>query len=177
MPIDFNITKSKLVDGVSIIKPSVSFDERGTIWTSYLSSEIDNLTPKGVNFRHDKFSESCKNVLRGILGDQETWKLVTAVYGDIYQVVVDCRKTSPTYRQWEGFTINKEIQTLVLIPPGVGNAYYVNSDNAVYHYKLAYKNEYKDADSQFTVAWNDKIFGIKWPTKSPILSNRDTPKV
>ena len=62
---------------------------------------------KNVNFRHDKFSLSRKNVLRGLHGDNKTWKLVTCVYGEIHQVVVDLRETSPTYMKWEKFIINK----------------------------------------------------------------------
>jgi dTDP-4-dehydrorhamnose 3,5-epimerase len=173
MSIEFNITTSNIISDVKIIQPSVSLDKRGTIWTSYLSSEIDKLTPNNIGFIHDKFSESKKNVLRGIHGDEKTWKLVTSVYGEIYQVVVDYRESSPTYLKWDSFTINKENQKLILIPPGVGNAYYVTSDNALYHYKLAYLDEYNDVDSQFTLAWNDDRFGIKWPTNSPILSERD----
>jgi dTDP-4-dehydrorhamnose 3,5-epimerase len=173
MSIEFNITESNVIKDVIVISPSVSVDKRGTIWTSYLSSEIDNLVPGNINFKHDKFSESKRNVLRGIHGDQKTWKLVTAVYGEIYQVVVDYRESSPTYLKWDSFVINKENQKLVLIPPGVGNAYYVSSDTAVYHYKLAYIDEYNDVDSQFTIAWNDERFCINWPTKTPILSSRD----
>ena len=61
----------------------------------------------------------------------------------------------------------------VLIPPQLGNAYYVKSDQAVYHYKLAYTGDYIDADQQFSFKWNDKQFGIEWPTNTPILSKRD----
>ena len=60
-----------------------------------------------------------------------------------------------------------------MIPPKVGNAYYVKSNEAIYHYKLAYEGEYNDADEQFSYKWNDPAFNIKWPTKTPILSNRD----
>ena len=55
----------------------------------------------------------------------------------------------------------------------MGNAYYVSSDNAVYHYKLAYDGDYIDADQQFSVKWNDERINVAWPTKEPILSERD----
>ena len=112
-------------------------------------------------------------MLRGIHGDEKSWKLVTSVYGAIEQVVVDCRKNSITYLQWEKFIINKNEQKLILIPPNMGNAYCVTSDNAVYHYKLAYDGDYLDADSQFTLPWNDPKISIVWPTDNPILSDRD----
>ena len=62
---------------------------------------------------------------------------------------------------------------MVLIPPGIGNAFYVNSEKATYHYKLAYHGEYVDADEQFTVPWDDPRINIEWPSRSPILSDRD----
>jgi len=173
MSIEFKITKSNVISDISIITPSISEDKRGTIWTSYLSNKLDNLLPENIEFKHDKFSESKKNVLRGIHGDNKTWKLVTSVYGEIYQVVVDCRKSSPSYLKWDSFVIKKNSQKLILLPPGIGNAYYVLSDIAVYHYKLAYINEYNDADSQFTFSWDNNSFNINWPSDNPILSDRD----
>lgn len=173
MSFEFYIEESKKIKGVWIIKPSISQDRRGTIWTSFLKDKIENLLPDGLYFKHDKFSESRGNVLRGIHGDNKSWKLVTSVYGEIYQIVVDCRKDSPTYLQWEEFIINKDNQQLILIPPNMGNSYYISSENAVYHYKLAYEGDYIDADEQFTFAWNDPNIGIKWPTDNPTLSDRD----
>ena len=173
MSFDFKIRESKKLKGVMVIEPSISKDIRGTIWTSFLKEQIDNLLPNSLCFKHDKFSESKKNVLRGIHGDSKSWKLVTCVYGEIHQVVVDCRKDSPTYLQWEKFIIDKNNQQLILIPPNMGNSYYISSENAVYHYKLAYEGDYIDANEQFTFAWDDPTIDIKWPTTQPILSNRD----
>ena len=174
MSIEFNISNSNIIEGVKVVRPSVSSDTRGTIWTSFLKNELDQLLPKDFIFKHDKFSESKNNVLRGIHGDKKTWKLVTSVYGEIYQVVVDCRKESPSYSKWEAFTINKSQQSMILLPPGVGNAYCVTSEFSVYHYKLAYPGGYNDIENQFTFAWNDKDFNIKWPVSDPILSERDS---
>lgn len=173
MSISFAITESKVIKGVWIIKPSVSKDKRGNIWTSFLKDEIEKLIPNSLHFKHDKFSESKKNVLRGIHGDEKSWKLVTCVFGAIQQVVVDCRKDSDTYTLYESFDINVENQISILIPPGLGNAYYVKSDNAVYHYKLAYDGEYIDAAEQFSYTWNYPKFNIKWDCKTPMLSERD----
>ena len=173
MSFDFKITKSKVIEGVIIIEPSISSDNRGNIWTSFLRDELDVLLPGDLHFKHDKFSESKFNVLRGIHGDHKSWKLVTAVYGEIIQVVVDLRKDSSTYLKFEKFLINKYNQKLVLIPPGLGNSYYVNSEYAVYHYKLAYDGDYIDADQQFTVNWDNTDIGIDWGAIKPILSDRD----
>ncbi len=173
MSINFSIKESEKIKGVWIIKPSIMKDDRGNIWTSFLKNEIGPLLPKNLHFKHDKFSESKKNVLRGIHGDEKSWKLVTCVFGEIEQVVVDCRKDSKTYLKWEKFYINSNNPLLILIPPNMGNSYYVRSDRAVYHYKLAYKGDYIDADKQFSLKWNDPRINIEWPTMNPILSDRD----
>ena len=107
MNINFEIEKSKIINGVWIIKPSISRDSRGNIWTSFLKDEVEKLLPDGLYFKHDKFSESRHNVLRGIHGDRKTWKLVTCVFGEIQQVVVDLRESSSTFMKWEKFVINK----------------------------------------------------------------------
>jgi len=173
MSIDFEIEESKIIKGVWILTPSMSEDSRGNIWTSFLKDEVEELLPEGLYFKHDKFSTSKNNVLRGIHGDTKSWKLVTCVHGEIQQVVVDLRKDSPTYLKWQDFMINSDNQQLVLIPPNMGNAYYVNSVEAVYHYKLAYEGDYIDADEQFSLKWDDESIGIKWLSGSPILSGRD----
>jgi len=171
--IDFDIQESTKIAGVYILKPSISEDTRGNIWTSFLKDEVEELLPTDLYFKHDKFSTSKHNVLRGIHGDTKSWKLVTCVHGEIQQVVVDCREDSPTYKQWQDFIINQDSQQLILLPPNMGNAYYVNSENAVYHYKLAYNGDYIDADEQFSLSWNDHSLGINWLSDNPFLSNRD----
>ena len=173
MSFGFDIKESNLVNDVKIIKPIISEDCRGNIWTSFIKDEIDSLLPKNLFFKHDKFSQSKQNVLRGMHGDFKSWKLVTCIYGEIYQVVADLRKDSNTYLKWHAFTINKADQQSILIPPGLANAYYVMSSSAVYHYKLAYEGSYVDADEQYTVAWNDKRLKIQWPCSNPLLSDRD----
>ena len=109
MSIEFDIIESTIISGVYILTPSVSEDARGDIWTSFLKDEVDGLLPDDLFFKHDKFSTSKRNVLRGIHGDTKSWKLVTCVHGEIQQVVVDMRKDSPTYKQWQDFIINKDI--------------------------------------------------------------------
>jgi dTDP-4-dehydrorhamnose 3,5-epimerase len=173
MSLDFDIHESNLIKDVWILRPSVNEDLRGNIWTSFLKDEVEKLIPDNLYFKHDKFSSSKKNVLRGIHGDSKSWKLVTCVFGEILQVVVDLREGSSTYLKWQSFKIDSNNQQSVLIPPQMGNAYYVYSDNALYHYKLAYSGSYLDAKDQFSLKWNDDRIGIDWPISNPILSLRD----
>ena len=170
---DFEVAESSLIKGVFLFKVSKNIDNRGSLYTTFYKDVIEQYIPENLYFKHDKFSTSYHNVLRGIHGDTKSWKLVTCVYGEIVQVIVDRRKDSPTYNKWEKFVINADNQISILLPPGIGNAFYVNSETAVYHYKLAYPGEYFDAEDQFSVKWNDVEIGIEWPSFSPILSERD----
>ena len=173
MSIGFDVQESTEIAGVYILTPSISEDLRGNIWTSFVKNKVENLLPNNLYFKHDKFSTSKRNVLRGIHGDTKSWKLVTCVFGEIQQVVVDFREESPTYLKWQDFIINNNNQKLILIPPQMGNAYYVSSEQAVYHYKLAYDGDYIDSDEQFSIKWNDEKININWLSNSPVLSARD----
>lgn len=152
------------------------FEEpRGNIWTTYKNDVFETEAAlRGLSFNHDKFSISNHNVLRGFHGDTKSTKLVTCVYGSIIQLVLDWRKESRTFGNVLSFEINRETKRSVLIPPGCGNAYYVKSDQAVYHYKLSYDGEYFDALDQFTVNWRDpKIKNFPLRIETPITSERD----
>jgi len=173
MAFEPKIMKSKIFQDIIIFQPSISYDSRGTIFTSYDKSIYNLYLPNDIDFIHDKFAESKGNVLRGLHGDNKTWKLVTCIYGEIYQVAVDLRTESPTYLKWDSWIINSVNKLQILIPPNFVNGYYVLNDKAVFHYKLAYQGNYIDADDQITVKWNDLKIGIKWPCKDPILQERD----
>ena len=165
---DLSIENTK-IKGVKKINYDRFVDFRGSIWTTYLENKIKN-----IKFNHDKFSVSSKNVIRGIHYDNKTFKLVTAVYGAIDQVVVDMRKGSTTYKESLIFNIDDNNRFSILIPPMVGNGFRVKSDVAVYHYKLSYTGNYLDADNQYTLKWDDSTIGIDWECENPILSNRDS---
>ena len=116
---------------------------------------------------------SKQNVLRGLHGDNKSWKLVTCVYGEIFQVVVDARPESKTYLEWNSWNLSENNRKQILIPPNFANGYLCLSDKCVYHYKYSYKGEYPDVKDQFTIKWNDQRLGIKWPIENPILYGRD----
>ena len=170
---DFAVVRSKVIDEILIIKPSVNHDLRGDIFTTYFKDTYNQFVPHGVEFMHDKFATSKRNVLRGLHGDDKTWKLITCVYGEIFQVVVDNRPESKTYLKLDSWIINDENKIQVLIPPNFVNGYYVMSEKAVFHYKLAYSGEYHDVGKQVVLKWNDPKIGIKWPADNPILQERD----
>ena len=169
----FKVRRSGIIPDIVIIEPSVFEDLRGNIYTSFIEDLYSQYLPDDLRFIHDKFAQSKKNVLRGLHGDNNTWKLISCVYGEIYEVVVDMRPDSDTYKKWDSFWLESDRYSQVLVPPGFVNGYYVNSDTAVFHYKLAYQGNYIDAGDQMTVRWNSEDLNIDWPCTDPILQARD----
>ena len=170
----FEIIKSKIFNDVYTFKPSCFNDHWGSIYSAYTTDVFKEYFPKDIKFVHDKFVKSHKNVLRGLHGDDKTWKLVSCVYGEVFQVIVDCRTNSKTYMKSDSLIINNENKKMLLVPPGFANGFYVMSEIAVYYYKLAYKGAYNDFQDQFTLKWNDDRINLIWPTDNPILSSRDS---
>lgn len=170
---DLTVERSKVIQDVLIIKPSMSWDLRGNIYTSYNGELYREILPAEVHFIHDKFALSKHNVLRGLHGDNKTWKLVSCVYGELFEVVVDMRPESSTYKHWDAFRLKSDDYGQVLIPPRFVNGYYVLSEQAVFHYKLAYEGNYIDAGEQITIRWDDQELGIDWPCTEPVLQARD----
>tara|TARA_B100001123_G_C14990911_1_gene899533 strand:+ start:65 stop:556 length:492 start_codon:yes stop_codon:yes gene_type:complete len=151
-----------------IFKNKSFIDKRGFFWTSWKKE----LKLK-MNFNHDKFSLSKKNVLRGLHGDSKTWKLVSCPYGKFLLVVVNYNKTSKDFLKWKSWILSHKNGVQVLIPPNFANGHLCLSDKCLFHYKLSYKGKYADVKHQFSLKWNDPKINIKWGIKNPILSLRD----
>ena len=143
-------------------------DYRGYYWTSWKKG-----TRKSVKFKHDKFSFSKKNVLRGLHGDTKTWKLISCPYGKFLLIVVNCKKDSKNYLKWKSWILSRENGVQILIPPNYANGHLCLTKECLFHYKLAYKGRYFDVKNQFSLRWNDPKLKINWKIKKPILSKRD----
>lgn len=162
--------KETTLEGVLVVKPpTISEDFRGTYIETY-NEFLYREAGIDVTFVQDDISTSAKHVLRGIHGDQETWKLVSCLYGKFYLVVVNCDESSTGFSRWESFVLSDRNNLQVLIPPRHGNGHVVLSEQAIFHYK---QSSYYDRAAQFTYSWNDPKFNIWWPVKSPIVSQRD----
>ncbi len=165
------VKESEIFPEVKILKPDPFFDYRGEMWTFW---EKDNeVLPKEHEWKISKFTRSRKNVLRGLHGDNVTWKHISCVWGEIYLVVVDNRKDSVNYLEWESFLISERNHTSVLVPPNFVNAHLCLSEECLFHYTQAYPKNYVDWMDQDTLKWNDERIGIEWPIKNPILNWRD----
>ena len=153
---------------IKIIKSSIFKDFRGSYWTTWEKNKIN------LNFNHDKFSISKKNVLRGLHGDKKTWKLVSCVFGKVYLVIVNYNKKSKNFLKVKEIVLEDKINKQVLIPPNYLNGFLCLSKKCVFHYKLSYKGKYSDVKDQTALKWNDSRLKIKWPQKKKIiLSQRD----
>lgn len=162
------VSKTKL-DGVLLIKLEAFKDFRG----QYVETYNEGLYRKNgikIKFIQDDISVSKRNVLRGLHGDLETWKLISCLYGKFYLVVVNCDIQSPDFGKWQSFVLSDKQREQVLIPPKHGNGHLVLSDKAIFHYK---QSTYYNPKGQFTYKWNDPRLKISWPLKHPILSQRD----
>lgn len=158
---------------VPIYTPSVYREYRGEIFTTYHSKlhPINEFITTEHN-THSRFSKSYSGVLRGLHYDNKTYKLVQAIVGDIYLIVLDVRPESNTYGKWESYIISEKTREQVLVPPGFANGHYALTD-CVFHYYLYYPGEYIDENNQGVIKWNDPSFNIEWPTVNPILQKRD----
>ena len=167
---------SKKLEEVAIIQPDVFYDYRGEYvetWNVENYKIFDHLVNDSnkIEFKQDDISTSVKHTLRGLHGDDKTWKLVSCIYGSLLQVVVDMRESSDTYLEYDMFSINDKNRNQILIPPGFANGHLVMSDFGIFNYKQS--TLYTGASTQFTVKWNDPKLNIPWPIDNPLLSSRD----
>jgi dTDP-4-dehydrorhamnose 3,5-epimerase len=170
---NFFLKNIESVSGLVEILFDVYKDSRGSLYTTFLSKEYRDVGFP-YDFVHDKFAFNPQiGTLRGIHGDDKSWKLVTVLYGSAHQVIVDNRIDSPTFGGLHECKLCAKEPKGFLIPPGCGNGFQTLEDNTLYHYKLSYDGQYNDAENQFTIPWNSKKFQINWPIPNPILSSRD----
>lgn len=158
------------LEGVLCLETDSFEDFRGKYRELY-HEEIYREHGVEVSFKQDDISRSTRHVLRGIHGDDKTWKLISCLYGQFYLVVANCNPDSPQFRKWTSFTLSDTNGLQVLVPPRFGNGHLVMSDEAIFHYKQS--TYYQGARAQFTIPWNDPEYEIWWPVKNPILSRRD----
>jgi len=162
---------SKKLPEVAIIQPDIFYDYRGEYVETWNIENFKVFNKGNIEFKQDDISTSVKHTLRGLHGDNETWKLVQCLYGSMLQVVVDMRKDSKTYLEYDMFPINDKNRNQILVPPGFANGHLVMSEFGIFSYKQS--TLYKGAGAQFTVRWDDPKINIPWPIKNPILSSRD----
>lgn len=168
-----NIIKTRIPE-VIIFEPKVFGDERGFFFESFNQKAFFEATNLDVNFVQDNHSKSAKNVLRGMHYqiEQAQGKLVRVTQGEVFDVAVDLRATSPTFGQWEGTILSAENKRQMWIPPGFAHGFLVLSDTAEFLYKTT---DFYAPQFECCLKWDDPEVGIKWPLQGmPILSAKDS---
>jgi dTDP-4-dehydrorhamnose 3,5-epimerase len=158
---------------VVLIEPKVFGDERGFFFESFNQAQFEAAIGKPVQFVQDNHSRSAKNVLRGLHYQirQPQGKLVHVVQGEVFDVAVDLRKSSPTFGQWVGTILSAENKRLLWIPEGFAHSFVVLSDTAEFLYKTT---DYYAPVHERCILWNDATLQIEWPKGiQPILSAKD----
>lgn len=157
---------------VLVIEPRIHRDERGFGYESYNALDLAPHIGEQV-FLQANFSRSRKHVLRGLHYQlrEPQGKLVRVTHGEIFQVAVDLRRSSPTFARVATLRISAEPVRVVWIPPGFAHGFLVLSDGADVEYQLTAP---RVADDERCIAWNDPDLAIAWPLAgAPILSRRD----
>jgi dTDP-4-dehydrorhamnose 3,5-epimerase len=158
------------LDGVLLITPPTVFEDFRGSYVEIYNEKLYTAAGIDVRFVQDDVSVSSRNVLRGLHGDQRTWKLISCLHGKFYLVVLNYDQSSPQFGRWQAFTLSDRNRLQVLVPPKFGNGHLVLSEEAIFSYK---QSTYYDRAGQFTVGWDDPRFKIRWPIKDPIMSERD----
>ena len=164
------IIDTKIKD-VKLIKPKIYGDSRGFFLETY---HKDQYKKAGISnhFVQDNHSRSKKNILRGLHYqlDKMQGKLVRVSNGRVYDVAVDMREGSPTFKEYVSFILSDKNQYQLYIPPGFAHGFCVISDEADFEYKCT---EFYNPNSEVGIMWNDPCLGIDWPISDPIVSDKD----
>ncbi|MCH8175501.1 MAG: dTDP-4-dehydrorhamnose 3,5-epimerase [Proteobacteria bacterium] len=167
-----NVTPTAIAD-VLVIEPRVHGDHRGYFMETWRKSEMESL---GIfeEFVQDNQSKSLQNTLRGLHYQLKhpQGKLVRVLAGEIFDVVVDLRKSSKSFGHWVGEILSAENHKQLWVPGGFAHGFYVLSDSA----EIAYKcTQYYDAEDDRSLLWNDPDLAIDWPllNNQPLLSEKD----
>nr|AXL04848.1 dTDP-4-dehydrorhamnose 35-epimerase [Aeromonas hydrophila] len=167
-----NVIKTAIPD-VLIFEPKIFGDERGFFFESFNHKLFEEAVGYPVAFVQDNHSKSSKGVLRGLhyqLPPHAQGKLVRCVAGEVFDVAVDIRKSSPTFGQWVGVNLSGENKRQLWIPEGFAHGFVTLSETAEFLYKTT---NYYVPQSEGSIRWNEPQLAIEWPIKDVLLSSKD----
>jgi len=167
------VTNTKIPD-VKIIEPTVFEDERGYFYESFNHKKFEEAIGRDVSFVQDNHSKSVKGVLRGLhyqLPPHAQGKLVRVVQGEVFDVAVDIRKSSPTFGQWVAEVLSAENKKQLWIPEGFAHGFLTLSETSEFLYMVT---DYYSKEAEWSIRWNDLTLDIQWPIDIyPLLSPKD----
>jgi dTDP-4-dehydrorhamnose 3,5-epimerase len=158
---------------VLLLEPRVFGDDRGFFYESYNEHAFARMTGLDVRFVQDNHSRSARHVLRGLHYQvrQPQGKLVRVTAGEIYDVAVDIRRSSPTFGKWTAVVLSAANRKMYWVPTGFAHGFLVTSDHAEVQYKTT---DYYAPEHERCIAWNDRDLAIDWPLRGePVLSRKD----
>jgi len=158
---------------VLLLEPRVFGDDRGFFYESYNERAFAQMTGLDVRFVQDNHSRSARHVLRGLhyQARQPQGKLVRVTAGEIYDVAVDIRRSSPTFGKWTAIVLSAANRKMYWVPAGFAHGFLVTSDHAEVQYKTT---DYYAPEHERCIAWNDRDLAIDWPLQGePVLSRKD----
>jgi dTDP-4-dehydrorhamnose 3,5-epimerase len=162
------------IPGVLSIQPKIFEDERGYALETFSLRELEEEVGKPLKFVQDFHSHSKKGVLRGLHYQypRAQGKLVRVTQGEIYDVVVDMRKGSPTFGWWEAEVLNDRNRSMLWVPPGFAHGFLAMSETADVTYRMT---NYRYPEDERVLKYNDKTVKVNWPfgRTDPIVSKRD----
>ena len=165
------------IPDVLLIEPQVFGDDRGFFYESFNQNKFEEAMGKKINFVQDNHSKSIKGVLRGLhyqLAPKAQGKLVRVTQGEVFDVAVDLRQSSPTFGKWVGEILSSDNKKQLWIPQGFAHGFLTLSDTAEFLYKTT---DFYSKDHEEAIQWNDKTIGIDWPMKDVSLSSKDSAAV
>lgn len=165
---------SLTLEGAKLIEPVVHGDHRGFFMESYNEKLMheNGIMHKFIQDNHSLSAEP--GVLRGMhyqLNPKAQTKLIRVISGSIYDVILDIRKDSPTFGQWQGFILSDANKRQLLVPQGFAHGFCTLAANTQVIYKV---DEYYSPEHDRGIAWNDPSLNIDWPVSNPVLSDKDT---
>lgn len=161
------------IPGLLVIEPKVFGDDRGFFFEGFNQKKFAELTGCDADFVQDNHSRSAKNVLRGLHYQirHPQGKLVRVTQGEVFDVAVDIRKSSPTFGKWVGEILSAENKKQLWIPEGFAHGFVVLSESAEFLYKTT---DYWYPEHERCIVWNDESLSINWPNRDePALSDKD----
>ena len=161
------------IPDVILLEPKVFGDDRGFFFESFNQAKFEAAIGRHVIFVQDNHSRSVKHVLRGLHYQilQPQGKLVRVVQGEVFDVAVDIRQSSPTFGQWVGEILSAKNKRQMWVPEGFAHGFVVLSDNAECLYKTT---DYYAPEHERCIAWNDQAIAIQWPLAGElVLSAKD----
>ena len=161
------------IPDVLIIEPHVFGDERGFFYESFNQKVWQDKTGLRTTFVQENHSRSARNVLRGLHYQikQPQGKLVRVILGEVFDVAVDIRRSSPTFGKWFGSILGAQNKRMMWIPAGFAHGFLVLSEFAEFLYKTT---DYWAPEHERSIIWDDSDLAIKWPLQGdPVLSPKD----